>query len=110
MYTNSSKFVQIHHNTNTSTSEDFCKNDMKHQTICNSLVTTYANFEAFHKPHNSSAHHLTAKFCTSPFLSSNNFSSIFITFRSLSSSSLMESFCSSIIKSLVAINLPKSYW
>ena len=35
--------------------------------------------------------HLTAKFCTSPFLSSNSRSSIFTTFLSESSSSLMES-------------------
>ena len=68
--------------------------------------------------------HLTAKFWTSPFLSSTNlrilwttciktmelicvnfFSSwSYFTFRSLSSSNLMESFCSSTIKSFVAIN------
>ena len=52
-------------------------------------------------------YHLTAKFCTSPFLSSSNFKIIFTTFLSLSSSSLIESFCSSVIKSLVAINLAK---
>lgn len=50
-------------------------------------------------------HHLTAKFCTSPFLSSRSLSSIFTTLRSLSSSSWMESFCSSDIRSLVAMNL-----
>lgn len=51
------------------------------------------------------SYHLTARFCTSPFLSSSSFRSIFTTFFSLSSSSFMESFCSSIIRSLVAINL-----
>lgn len=51
------------------------------------------------------SYHLTARFCTSPFLSSSNFKSIFTTFFSLSSSSFIESFCSSIIRSLVAINL-----
>lgn len=50
-------------------------------------------------------HHLTARFCTSPFLSSRSLRSIFTTLRSLSSSSWMESFCSSDIRSLVAMNL-----
>ena len=49
------------------------------------------------------AHHLTAKFCTSPFLSSTSLSTLCTTFFSLSSSSLMESFCSSVIRSLVAM-------
>lgn len=51
------------------------------------------------------SHHLTARFCTSPFLSSSSLRIILTTFRSLSSSSLIESFCSSDIRSLVAINL-----
>lgn len=50
-------------------------------------------------------HHLTAKFCTSPFLSSSRRNSIFTTFLSESSSSLMLSFCNSVIKSFVAMNL-----
>lgn len=58
-------------------------------------------------PQNKNTYHFTAKFCTSPFLSSSNFKIIFTTFLSLSSSSLIESFCSSVIKSLVAINLTK---
>jgi len=68
--------------------------------ICASFVMAneYSNF--WH-----GSYHLTARFCTSPFLSSSNFKSIFTTFFSLSSSSFIESFCSSIIRSLVAINL-----
>lgn len=50
-------------------------------------------------------YHFTARFCTSPFLSSSSLSSIVTTFLSLSSSSLMLSFCSSSIRSLVAMNL-----
>ena len=80
-------------------------------------------------------YHFTARFCTSPFLSSSNFKSIcttfegkreqyyrnycpslsalkkkvqkiaLLTFLSLSSSNLMESFWSSAIRSFVAINL-----
>ena len=49
-------------------------------------------------------YHLTAKFWTSPFLSSSNFKSIRTTLRSDSSSNFMVSFWSSLIKSLVAIN------
>lgn len=56
-------------------------------------------------PTEADAHHLTARFCTSPFLSSRSLSSIFTTLRSLSSSSWMESFCSSDMRSLVAMNL-----
>ena len=48
-------------------------------------------------------HHLTARFWTSPFLSSTRRRTLCTTFRSLSSSSLMESFCSSVIKSFVAM-------
>lgn len=51
-----------------------------------------------------SNHHFTAKFCTSPFLSSSSLKSIFTTFLSESSSSFMLSFCNSVIKSFVAIN------
>lgn len=51
------------------------------------------------------SHHFTARFCTSPFLSSSNFNSIFTTFRSESSSSFILSFCSSVIRSFVAMNL-----
>lgn len=50
-------------------------------------------------------YHFTARFCTSPFLSSSSLSSMVTTFLSLSSSSLMLSFCSSSIRSLVAMNL-----
>ena len=50
------------------------------------------------------SHHFTARFCTSPFLSSTSFNTPWTTLRSLSSSSLIESFCSSVIRSLVAMN------
>ena len=43
-------------------------------------------------PSGADTYHLTARFCTSPFLSSRSRSSIFTTLRSLSSSSWMESF------------------
>lgn len=58
-------------------------------------------------PTKADTYHLTARFCTSPFLSSRSLSSIFTTLRSLSSSSWMESFCSSDIRSLVAMNLSR---
>ena len=43
-------------------------------------------------PSGANTYHLTARFCTSPFLSSRSRSSIFTTLRSLSSSSWIESF------------------
>lgn len=50
-----------------------------------------------------STYHFTARFCTSPFLSSTSRSTLCTTFLSESSSSLMESFWSSVIRSLVAM-------
>ena len=53
--------------------------------------------------HLQETYHFTARFWTSPFLSSTSLRTLWTTFFSLSSSSLMESLCSSVIRSLVAM-------
>lgn len=73
---------------------------LSHSAVCDGFMSARE-----HGCYCLGSYHLTARFCTSPFLSSSNFKSIFTTFFSLSSSSFIESFCSSIIRSLVAINL-----
>lgn len=76
--------------------------NFKNQT---SVKFLFENVSVFVKKFWKIIYHFTARFCTSPFLSSNNFNNILTTFLSESSSSLMLSFCNSVIKSFVAINL-----